>query len=212
MPSVRKLSFSSQYGAVSSAGFRQAGDDRAVVRLLPAGADAALHGEAAAQARVDRDVDAVPVLNLLAVVAGQRVVVVLRQAHLRRADVVEPADRVAAAVGQPRIGRRRDAERVEVGGRQVEVVGDAEVAVPAAEVADIHRDAPGDLPLHAGRELPLVGPRVPAVQHRGVVVQAGRRLAEVRVVTRRRTDRRRSAGDPAPADSSDRSPARSSAF
>ena len=46
--------------------------------LLPAGADAALHAQAAAQPRVHGHVDAVPVLDLLAVVAREGEVVVLR--------------------------------------------------------------------------------------------------------------------------------------
>ena len=83
--------------------------------------------------------------------------------------VLESGDRVAAAVRQTWIGGRDDAERVVVRRRDVAVVLDDEVAVPAPEVADIHRDARQNFMLHAGRELPVVEPLPPAVQQLGIV-------------------------------------------
>src|SRR6185312_110770 len=97
-----------------------------------------------------------------AVVAREREVVVLRQADLRRIDVIETAHGIAAAVRQARVGRRRDAEGIEVGGAEVQIVRDAEVAVPAPEVPDVDGDAARQLALNARRELPLIGPRSPA--------------------------------------------------
>ena len=70
---------------------------------------------AVGQPGVDAEVHAVPGLGLLAEVAGERRVVVGGHTELRRVQVVEPADHVAAAVGQPRIDRRRDAVGIEVG-------------------------------------------------------------------------------------------------
>ena len=58
---------------------------------------------------------AVVALILLAEIARQ-CDVVARLAELARDDVVQSVDGVAAAAGQPRIGRRRDAERREVAG------------------------------------------------------------------------------------------------
>ena len=48
-------------------------------------------------------------------------------AELRRRDIVEAADLVAAAAGQPRIDRRRDAVRLIVRRGHRQVVGDAGV-------------------------------------------------------------------------------------
>ena len=106
-PLVRHPEFSS----------RQLRDDLAVVLRRPAGADAALQQQTVLEPRVDADVDAVPVLDLLAVLVGQRVEVLGRPAELRRLDVAKPVERLAAAVGQPRVRRHGHAERREVGCR-----------------------------------------------------------------------------------------------
>ena len=78
-----------------------------------------------------------PVLDLIAVIACERDEVVRCQAELRGIEVVHPVDRVSAAARQTWIGRRGHVERVEIGGREDAVVGDARIAVRAAEVGDI---------------------------------------------------------------------------
>ena len=76
------------------------GDDVAVVGGRPAGADSALHHQPVLKARIGTEVHAVPVLGLLAEVAGKRRIG-RALTRLRRIDVVEPVDPIAAAVGQP---------------------------------------------------------------------------------------------------------------
>ena len=120
-------------------------------------------------------------LRLDAVVLREREVVVRNDGDLVRIQVEEAADGVAATVRQSCIDGRRHAERTVVAWTQVEIVGDAEVAEPAAEVADVHRQPALQFMLHARRELPLIRPRAPPVEHLGVVVEAQRRTAEVRV-------------------------------
>ena len=121
------------------------------------------------------------VLHLVAVVLRMRHQVVGRQAELRGIEVVHPVDDVAAAARQPRIRGRRDVELVEVRRAEDAVVGDPEVAVDAAEVADVHRRARHDFVLHAARELPVVAALAPAVHQIRVVGVARHRLAEQRV-------------------------------
>src|SRR6185503_10363071 len=111
------------------------------------------------------DVDAVEVVRLRAVVLRQRdLVLVLDETTKpdRRLDGRKSVHRIAAAVGQPRILRCDEAEDVEVAGSQRQVVDDLEVAVPAAEVAHVERDARKNLVLDTGRELPVVPALVPA--------------------------------------------------
>ena len=69
-----------------------------VDRRAPA-AQSALQADTALRARGENQVEAVPVLDLLSVVARERDVVVGRRAEHRRLDVVQPADRVPAAAG-----------------------------------------------------------------------------------------------------------------
>ena len=81
------------------------------------------------------------------------------------------------------VGRRGDSRGVlgEVGPAQRLVVGDLEVAVDTAEVAERERDAWHELLLQAERKLPVVRPHAPAI-HDGSVVSGPRNgAAEVRI-------------------------------
>ena len=96
--------------------------------------------------------------------------VVLHQRARGGLDVVQAADRIAAAAGQVGIARRGDAERsVEIGGGDQRVVGGRLVAELAEVVAAVHGDLRRELMLH--RRLPLDGgaARVPAVQRPGIL-------------------------------------------
>src|SRR5207253_11095819 len=106
----------------------------AIVRYGLPGADAALEEDALAEPRVDADIEELAVRELPAKVAGQ-VDVVLRLTHERRLEVVEPANRVPAAIRQARIRRRGDAERIERRGVHRKVVRDLQAAVPPQVVA-----------------------------------------------------------------------------
>ena len=91
-------------------------------------------------------------------------------------NVVQAAHLIAAATGQSRIGRRRDAERAEVGRCHEHVVRDQVIAEPVAVVARGHRDAGPQLVLDFGREVPVVAAR--AVSEQGIVgIARGRRDA-----------------------------------
>src|SRR4029453_12398996 len=81
---------------------------------------------------------------------------------------------------------RYDADPGEVGCRQGEVVGHAEVPVPAAEVADVHRHARHHFALHANTELPVVAAHAPAEQPLWIEAETvGVRRAETGVGHRR---------------------------
>ena len=99
-------------------GLGNLGDDGAVVGLLAAAADAALNGQPATRPHVDRQTDAVPVLDLLAVVAGQCEVVVRGDGRSIRVQVEESIDQVGAPIGQSRVAGRHDAKRAVVSGAQ----------------------------------------------------------------------------------------------
>src|SRR5262249_16668669 len=148
-------------GRIAIQPLRAVDDDAARVRRRLTGAEAAADDESPARARVDVDVDAVPVLNLAAEVVSQRGVIVDLTDFLG-IEVVETADVVAAAAGKARIGGRRDAELTVVGARDRAVLGHREVAIPATEVADIRADPRRQLVLHAGGELPVVRAIEPA--------------------------------------------------
>ena len=102
--------------------------------------------------------------------------VVAGLAELRRGDVVETADRVAAAARQPRIGRRGDAERREVGRRRPSRLSvTVKLLEPAPEVADLDRDARQQLLLDRRADLPVVRTDAPAVEQRRVDGRGGQR-------------------------------------
>ncbi len=151
----------------------------AVGRRL-AEAEAALQRESALRPRVRVDVDAVEALILVAEVVSRRDVVV-GQAEQRRVDVVQWANRLTAAAGQPRVGRRRHVERAEVGRRHREVIRGDEALEPAADVAHFDRDARQDFLLHRDTERPVGRPRAPALEDGRVDRVAEHALAEVRV-------------------------------
>ena len=110
--------------------------------------------------------------------------------------------RVAAAIGQTRVGRRRQRERLVVGraARQVvgdEAVGGARSRPPAAVVADLHRHARQHLLLHVDAPLPVVLPDAPAAQQLRVDLRdvlGG--ATEVQVVARQRAARVHASASP----------------
>src|SRR6185369_10063936 len=77
--------------------------------------------------------------------------------------------------------RGRQLEWREIAGGDRTIVGDAEVAVPAAEVADIDADSRRQLMLDTLGELPVVGTCVPALKRGRVIRGAGNDLAEPEV-------------------------------
>ena len=93
--------------------------------------------------------------------------------------VVEAGDRLPG-VRQPRIVRHGDRVLGEVARAERLVVGDEEVALDAAEVAERRRHARHDLLLHAGRELPVPRPHAPSVHDRRRIHRRGIGAAEVR--------------------------------
>jgi chloramphenicol 3-O-phosphotransferase len=62
-------------------------------------------------------------------------------AEQRRREVVEAAHLIAAAAGEPAIGRRREAIRVVVRRNHKLIVGGDEVTVPRAEITDVQSRA-----------------------------------------------------------------------
>ena len=133
------------------------------------------------QPRVHREVDTVVVARVAAVVVRLAHEVV-GLSELARVQVVEAADRVAAAVRQPRIDRRDDAERIVVRAGHGQVVGDVgEVLPPPAIVGDLDRHAGQHLVLHRDAELPVAGPHAPAAQDARVEV-GGRAGAAERLI------------------------------
>src|SRR5688500_784720 len=135
---------------------------------------------AAAGPGIDREVEAVPVLDLLPDVIGKRHQVAdLTEA--RAVEIEQRADRLTTAAGQTGVARSDDAERAVVGRGDERVVGHREVAVDATEVADIDADAGEQLVLDAGRELPVVTALAPADEDVRIVGGARDRLAEAQV-------------------------------
>ena len=163
--------------------FRQLGPDLARVDRLRADAAARLQLQTAADPRADAQLEAVVDGGDRPVVRGQ-VDQVVGLPEQRRVDVVESADRIAAATGQPGVGRRDDAELREVAGPDDEVVGHVEVLQPAADVADFDRDARQQLLLHRRADLPVARPHAPALEHPGIDARHRRRLAERRLIDR----------------------------
>src|SRR4030095_4095073 len=134
------------------------------------------------QPRVGTEVHAVPVLDLLAEVTGQRRV---RRAYtdFERIEGVEIVDLIAATVRQAAVERRRHAVAIVVGRRQTNRLSDLKIAVPPPEVADVDANSWRELVLDAGRELPVVGAIAPTEPRVLVELGDGRQrpeLAEVR--------------------------------
>src|SRR4029078_9052533 len=102
--------------------------------------DAALHRQTVASARADVLQDAVVHRRLRAEVVGQSREAV-RLTGLCRADVVETRNGVAAAIRQTWVGRRDNAEAIEIGSGDFEIVDHGEVLQPTSEVADLDGDA-----------------------------------------------------------------------
>src|SRR5262245_30657819 len=94
---------------------RQLGDDLAVVFHDLAGTETRLQRQPLLRARIDCDVESVPVLELRAVLVRERVYVRLLR-ELRGNDVVESGQRISAAIRQARIQWRDDVELREVFG------------------------------------------------------------------------------------------------
>ena len=118
--------------------------DGAIVAHAAAAARAELHEQLTPQPGAHLRVDAVPVGRHVAVIAREGEVVVGR-AERRSRVAREERHRLAAAVRQIRIRRRRDRHLIEVLRPQREVVGEEEVPPPAAVVADVDRHARQDL-------------------------------------------------------------------
>ena len=108
---------------------------------------------------------------------------ILNQAELRRADVVEAADRLTVAAGQPEIRRRGDAILREIRRRHGGIFGDGEVAVPGPEIGDIQGNRLVQFVLECRTRLPVVPPMPPPGQD-VVCVTDRRRIvpAEIQVV------------------------------
>src|SRR5439155_11221372 len=104
--------------------------DAAIVCRGAAGTRAALESQTRARARIDGDVDAIPVPDLLSEVVRKGNVVIGRDVEPVRFYVVETAHHVSAAARKPRIDGRINAERIEVGRAQRAVIGDDQVAEP----------------------------------------------------------------------------------
>src|SRR5262249_59547859 len=85
--------------------------------------------------------------------------------ELRGIEVVEPTELVPSATRQPGIRRYRDTERIEVGRRDAQIVGDGEVAVPGAEIPGGQADAGSQLVLENRARLPVVAASPEAFQH-----------------------------------------------
>ena len=145
----------------------KASDEIAVVRAAALGARAAHQQHARPRPRVNREVEPAVHLGFLAEVARHGHEIVGRHAELRRADVEQPGQHIAAAAGEPRVGRRRDAVLIVVGCAHGAVLDGREVAEPGPPVSGFDRHARQDLLLHARGELPVVeavaGQRVPVV-------------------------------------------------
>src|SRR6185503_1820790 len=92
------------------------------------------------ETRVGAEINAVPVLGLLAEVSLKRRVRGAG-AHLGRLDVVQSDDDVPAATGQPGVERRGHAIGIEVSSGETLQLRHLEVAEPTAEVADVDAKA-----------------------------------------------------------------------
>ena len=138
--------------------------------------------DAVARPRVDGQTsNAVPVLDLLPVVVGERREVVDRADVARL--IVESASGLSAQF-QARIDRRRDAVAGEVARSHRAVVDDREVAEPAPEVAEIHRDAWRNLLLDADGEFLVPRPVAPSRDRSSGRWPRWAELTEERVVQR----------------------------
>ena len=121
-----------------------------------------------------------PVRGDVAVVAGERVVVV--GCSKRAAGITcEEGHRVAAAVGKVRVERSGNRDLIEILGANRQIVGEKEVAPRPPVVAYVQRDAPQDLVLNGQAELPVVRPNSPPVLDVGVHSGRAQRVAEVQV-------------------------------
>src|SRR5207244_8470780 len=86
-----------------------------IIRVGHSGAEAALHERSAAEPRVQREIEAVEHLTLLAEGGGLLNEIVHGPSKDgRRLDVIEPANLVATSAWQSRIARQRDAVRIVV--------------------------------------------------------------------------------------------------
>src|SRR5262249_41500069 len=106
---------------------------------------------------------------------------VVGNAEFRLTDVVQVGNNKPASVRQAGIRGGRYRERTEVRGGHGAVVDDVEVAVPTAEIGEVHRDARHDLTLHAGCELPVVDALAPAVQDVRIEIRFGHGRPEVSI-------------------------------
>ena len=158
--------------------FRERRPQTAVVRRGPPNVEPTLQHDAAPRPRVDRQIEAVPVLDHVPVAVGKRRVVV--DVPDVAGLVVESGDRLAAQ-GQARIDRRGDAVAGVVVRSHRAVVHDREVTKPAAEIAEVHGKARHDFLLDAHGEFLVPRPVAPSSVRRRVDGRAAE-LTEERVV------------------------------
>ena len=157
--------------------FRQLSHQLAVVQDLASRAEPAADDESVLEPGIDRDIDAVEFLAHLPVVVRVRHEVTRGPGERRRRQI-EGRQRLSAAIGQPRVGWRREREPLVVCRPGREIVGDTDVAVRPSRVLDLGAQTRDDLVLNAGRELPVVGPLAPALHQVRIVGRTGRDGAE----------------------------------
>ena len=139
--------------------------------------------------RVQRDVDAVPEVGPGRAVVGFERHVIVRAPIRRGLRQRVRIDRVAAAAGQARIGRREDGPLLIIRRPHQRVVGDGVVPPPAPVVADLQRDARGELLLQVDAPLPVDRPHAPAGQQGRVHPRRAAGLAEVEGIAGQRAAR-----------------------
>ena len=98
-------------------------DDDAIVLHRASRVDAAAELDAPAKPRSDARGDEIGVPILAVIVMLRPSHELLALAELRRDDVVQPADLIAPAAGQPGIGRRGDAVRLVIGAFDQQIIG-----------------------------------------------------------------------------------------
>ena len=147
---------------------------------FPARAGAELEVQPVAETRIDRPVDAVPVLRRVAEVVLARDEV-LRRTRARGRRLRVERHRVAAAAREARIARSGERERLVVARSAGEIVGDETIGrarsrPPAPVVADFERDPRHHLVLKVDAPLPVALPHTPAAEQLRVDLREVRAL------------------------------------
>ena len=142
-----------------------------------------------ARPRVQRDVDALPEVGPGRAVVGFERHVIVRAPIGRGLRQRVHIDRVAAAAGKPGIARRKDRPLLIIRRPHQRVVGDGVVPPPAPVVADLQRDARGELLRQVDAPLPVDRPHPPALQQVRVHPRRAPGLAEVEGIAGQRAAR-----------------------